>query len=823
MRPMKNFLPAIALLISHVAVAQNQACPLNNDWSFGNLTHWEAYTGNNINGNPASTVLYYDSSQGAPNGTIGVRAIQEYNLPSVNGIQIITANSTDPYGNFPTIPKVNSYQYRQTIKLGSTSITHNSDGSSGGGYVRGVSYLINVPPGPTTEPYTMTYAYAMVLENGTHNSNEQPLFKATLKVGDSVITCASPSYFLPTYGSRQNIGALLDSAAAKAAGFYPSRLPSPNPNPNGGGPNAPHLYDVWAKKWTEVTFDLGPFRGRTVSLTFETDNCVPGGHFAYSYIALRNICGGLLINGDSVACQGITLTYSVPALGGSTTYQWQVPPDWSIVSGADSSVMQVKVGTDPGTVTANEKNSCANLTAALPVITALPTIGGALAGGTEVCTGTNSATLTLTGARGSVLTWLASTNNGATYTAVGDTTYTYTATNLTDTTLFRALVQNGESCAIDTAAPALVQVDPKSVGGSVSPASMQFCLNQTKDALLTLTGNVGKATNWQSSPDNAIWTGFAPPDTDSSWEVDAALASNSYYRVIVQSGVCPPATSAPAVVDIVNTPFPQMTYSPADTVICYNTPATLNGDITVGTSYAWHYSQPLTGVSNSGTISSLPFAFQATATPLTTSNYILNITNAGCPNDLIDTFHIVVLQPILVTVSGYPDTSIVIGQPLQLSAFSNDSTQGGDTFTWTPSTGLDNPNVYDPVALFSEGMDSVRYFITATSKFGCKGTTDVLVKVFSTGPNIFVPNAFTPGGATNNIFRPITVGIMKLDYFRVYNRWGELVYATQTMGEGWDGRLNGRIMDSGTYVWMVQGVSYTHKIVFHKGTMVLIR
>ncbi|HEV2480935.1 MAG TPA: gliding motility-associated C-terminal domain-containing protein, partial [Puia sp.] len=62
-----------------------------------------------------------------------------------------------------------------------------------------------------------------------------------------------------------------------------------------------------------------------------------------------------------------------------------------------------------------------------------------------------------------------------------------------------------------------------------------------------------------------------------------------------------------------------------------------------------------------------------------------------------------------------------------------------------------------------------------------------------------------------------------LDYFRVYNRWGQLVYATTTMGEGWDGRLNGQIMDSGTYVWMVQGVSYTGKIVFHKGTMVLIR
>jgi gliding motility-associated-like protein len=751
-----------------------------------------------------------------------VRSIQEYQLPSVNGIQIITTNTTDPFGNFLTIPKVNGYQYTQTIKLGSTSITRSSSGSSEGGYVRGVSMLINVPPGPPTEPYTMTYAYAMVLENGTHNSDEQPLFSATLKVGDSVITCASPSYFLPTFGSSQNIGAVLDSAAARASGFFPSRLPSPNPNPNGGGPNAPHLYDVWAKSCTEVTFDLGPFRGRQVTLTFETDNCVPGGHFAYSYIALRNVCGGLQVSGDSVACQGITLIYSVPALGGAT-YQWQVPPDWSVVSGADSSVLQVKVGTDPGAVTAHEQNSCANLTAILPVATALPTIAGALTGGTEVCTGTNSATLTLTGARGSVLTWLASTNNGGTYTALGDTTYTYTATNLTDTTLFRALVQNGESCAIDTATPVLVEVDPLSVGGSVSPASMQFCLDQTKDALLSLTGNVGKPTNWQSSSDDAAWTDLAPSNPDSTYEVDPGLTSDYYYRVIVQSGVCPPAPSAPAVVNIVNTPFPQMTYSPADTAICYNTPATLNANITVGTSYAWSYTQPLSGGGSGGTISSLPYSVQATATPLSTTNYILSVTNAGCPNDLIDTFHIVVLQPILVTVSGYPDTSIVIGQPLQLSAFSNDTTQGGDAFTWTPSTGLDNPNIFDPVALFTEGMDSVRYFVTATSQFGCKGTTDVLVKVFSTKPDIFVPNAFTPGGGTNNLFRPIPVGIMKMDYFRVYSRWGQLVYATTTMGDGWDGRLNGQVMDSGTYVWMVQGVSYAGKIVFHKGTMVLVR
>lgn len=819
---MKQLLPVICLLIYKIAAAQDQVCPLNSNFSLGNLTHWEAYTGNNAAGNPSTDTVTYDSARGAPSGTLGVGSISEFNLPSVTGIRVITANSRDPFGFFNTIPKINGYQYGQTIVLGSTTITHSSGRSNGGGYVRGVSYRINVPPGPVTEPYTMTYAYAMVLENGAHNSNQQPLFSATLRTTDSVIRCASPQYFLPTFNNANSGGgdATLDTATAEANGFFPSTTPSPNPNPNGVGAGAnEHLYDVWYKGWTEVTFDLAPYRGQQVTLTFETDNCVPGGHFAYSYIALRSTCGGLLISGDSVACQGSTLTYSVPSLAGAD-YQWQVPGDWSVVSGADSSILQVKVGTDGGAVTAHEQNSCANLTANMPVTTAPPTIAGALSGGTEVCSGTNSTNLLLTGARGSVLEWLASTD-GIHYTAISDTTYNYTATNLTDTTTFRALVQNGESCAIDTASPVVVWVDQQTVGGSLSPASMQFCLNQTKDALLTLVGQVGKLVNWESSGDEGgTWTDFSPAYTDSIYEVNG-LTSTVYYRVVVQSGVCPSKISDPAVINIVPYAFPQAVYSPEDTLICYGTQAGLNAQIISGTSYTWTYTEPLTGEGD-GDIVELPYSIGATASPLKTTNYVLSVENAGCPNLLIDTFHVVVLPPILVNAGN--DTSIVVNQPLQLNASSNDTTTpGGDAFVWTPATALDNPDIADPIALFTTGMDSVRYYITATSQYGCTGTTSILVKVFSTGPDIFVPNAFTPGGATNTVFRPIPVGIATLQYFRVYNRWGRLVYSTSRIGDGWDGRMNGQPLDSGTYVWMVQGVSYTGKTVFHKGTMILVR
>src|SRR4029077_20345979 len=136
----------------------------------------------------------YPAANGSTNT---LSAIFEYNY-SVLGIQVLTTPGVDPFGGFVTIPTINGYQYNYSLLLGSTSVSRGlNNGRPEGGYIRGVSYKINVPKSASSQPYTMTYAYAMVLENGTHNSNEQPLFSATLSIGDSVIKCASPSYFLP--------------------------------------------------------------------------------------------------------------------------------------------------------------------------------------------------------------------------------------------------------------------------------------------------------------------------------------------------------------------------------------------------------------------------------------------------------------------------------------------------------------------------------------------------------------------------------------------------------------------------------------------------
>jgi gliding motility-associated-like protein len=71
--------------------------------------------------------------------------------------------------------------------------------------------------------------------------------------------------------------------------------------------------------------------------------------------------------------------------------------------------------------------------------------------------------------------------------------------------------------------------------------------------------------------------------------------------------------------------------------------------------------------------------------------------------------------------------------------------------------------------------------------------------------------------------KPKAVGIAVLHYFRVYNRWGQVVFQTTEMDKGWDGRLNGIVQNTGTYVWMISGTDYTGKVVTKRGTATLIR
>jgi gliding motility-associated-like protein len=213
-----------------------------------------------------------------------------------------------------------------------------------------------------------------------------------------------------------------------------------------------------------------------------------------------------------------------------------------------------------------------------------------------------------------------------------------------------------------------------------------------------------------------------------------------------------------------------------------------------------------------------PQSLTTTVFPLGTSQFVLRGTDTlGCPKPVFDTV-LVTMIPKVNAFAGN-DTAVVVNEPLQLNA------TGATFYQWSIETSnLSNSNIANPIALFTNPAEKITYYLRATTPEGCFGLDTINIRVFKTVPTIFVPTAFTPdGNRLNDMFIPIAVGITKLDYFRVFNRWGNEVFATTTLQKGWDGTYKGIQQAPDTYVWMVSGTDFTGKKVVLKGTVNLIR
>lgn len=118
----------------------------------------------------------------------------------------------------------------------------------------------------------------------------------------------------------------------------------------------------------------------------------------------------------------------------------------------------------------------------------------------------------------------------------------------------------------------------------------------------------------------------------------------------------------------------------------------------------------------------------------------------------------------------------------------------------------------------------IRYKVEVYNSVGCFDSAFVSVKVFATLPAVFVPTAFTPNSdGKNDRLLPVIAGMQKMEYFNIYNRWGQLVFSTSMNGYGWDGRINGQLQGTNTYVWMVKAIDYLGQPYFRKGMVTLIR
>lgn len=163
----------------------------------------------------------------------------------------------------------------------------------------------------------------------------------------------------------------------------------------------------------------------------------------------------------------------------------------------------------------------------------------------------------------------------------------------------------------------------------------------------------------------------------------------------------------------------------------------------------------------------------------------------------------------------YPEVEAAINFPVQLESrtISND-------ITWSPATSLDDAHSSRP---YFRGIDPQLYTIRMVTPSGCETVDTQYVKTVKKIA-IYVPTMFTPNGdGRNDFLRPLLLGFRKINYFRVYNRWGKLLFESQNDLPGWNGILQDAEQGPQSLVWVIEAVDIDGKTHFRRGTTILMR
>ena len=298
------------------------------------------------------------------------------------------------------------------------------------------------------------------------------------------------------------------------------------------------------------------------------------------------------------------------------------------------------------------------------------------------------------------------------------------------------------------------------------------------------------------------WSPAATLQNANSLTPLASPVTATMYYVTATDGICKKTDSI--WINVWPAPVPD---AGNDVAVCFGKVFELNGS--GGVSYLWSPSTYLTTAANIASPS-----VKAT----NTISYFLQVKDSRGCNSLVPDEVIVTVTPAVQLFAGN-DTIAATNQPIQLAAIELNNS-GVTQYNWSPATFLNNPSIANPVAILPFDM---RYTVTGITPEGCEGMDELFIKVYK-GPEIYVPSGFTPDdNGLNDILRAIPVGIREFRYFRIFNRWGQLVFQTQDPAKGWDGKINGVKQPTGTFVWMAEAIDYTGNRLNRKGVVTIIR
>ncbi len=312
-----------------------------------------------------------------------------------------------------------------------------------------------------------------------------------------------------------------------------------------------------------------------------------------------------------------------------------------------------------------------------------------------------------------------------------------------------------------------------------------------------LQAHDGVLYNWQPANDLQGAATATP--------VATAVLTNKYYVTVTNGFGCVQKDSVRIVAD----EKVQLRQS-NDVLICRGDETRLTAG---GNTNRWEWT-PVTGLNN-------PHSASTKASPDTTTRYqVVGYSLNTCPND---TGFVLVSVADLPVVDLGPDRTTEAGQVITLSpTVSTDVVK----YNWWPAGGLNCTDCKTPV--FVADNDIV-YHLRVITQYGCASEDDVRITVACGKGAVYVPNAFTPNSdGKNDVFTIKGYGIQRVKSFRIFNRWGQVVFKRENFSPndrsfGWDGNINGRMAAPGAYVYIAEVTCNEGKAVVVKGTVMLVR
>jgi gliding motility-associated-like protein len=799
LEPEKNVTPVNKnTTASRPGSAQALPCPPNIGFDFGNFTNWSCFIGGVTNVSTNNVITVNPSPPTANRHVIYAR-----NNPS----------DLDPYGLFPINPPDGS---GFALKLG-----NNVNGAE----AERVSYQINVPANAVD--YSITYRYAVVFQDPGHLRYEQPRFIAKILdvAANKYLTCASYEYV----------------ADDTIPGFY----------------NSPVDAMIKCKTWTSVFVNLSAHAGKTLLLEFTSVDCTLGAHWGYTYVDvgdcniaadvqyqcnpdIANLIGppGFLRyrwwNSDytSIVATGRTPVLNPGPKVNSTLHLEVMPangiacsdtlhvalvknaptadagPDTSICPGSSA---KIGVATDQGNIYSwaptdylsnpniaspisrppvtttyivtvrNAANECESQDTVTVFVNPVPE--ALFDPSPNQCITENNFSFNNNSTGATTYTWSFGDGNSSTQANPG---YSYANAGTYNVKLIAA---NIHGCKDSISHPVTIYANP--VITAVNDASI--CLGRTVQ--LRATG--GQTYEW--SPSQALSC------TDCAAPVASPTTSTSYYVRGISSQGC---SGFDTVNITVHQPI-QITVSP-DQAMCQT--ESVNLLASGAASYRWTPAQTLSSDTASNPV----------ATPTATTNY--RVVGFDGHNCFTDTGYVRITVNPKPTIELGPDKTLLTGTVYPLAPV----VTGGPiaTWQWTPTTNLSCTACSNPSATIKT---DITYDVAIENIYGCTATDKINIKAFCENTQVFIPNAFTPDGdGVNDILMVRAKGIEVVNSFRIFSRWGELLFEKlnfppNSIAYGWDGKIKGKTGAPEVYVYTVEVTCDNLQTYTYKGNVSILK